>query len=230
MFTDKERFGQNPNIVVRSKTTFRDPLTWPKVPTLCFTCSWSDWLIEEADPWRDEAYDVIRRTPWVTYQILTKRIERAAGRVPDPPLANIWLGVSVESQKTLRRIELLRHSSATLDFISFEPVLEDLEKIDLRGIDWAIIGGESGPNARRCDITWIRHLVQQCRESGVAVFIKQLGAKPRDGETLIRLKDRKGGDPNEWPPDLRVREWPKTMNAETNQGWFDGFTQPSEGR
>src|ERR1700690_4357975 len=80
MFRDMLRYGRNPNLVARSKTTFGDPLRWPQKPAMCFTCSWSDWLIEEADPWRDEAYDIIRATPWIAYQILTKRIERAAGR------------------------------------------------------------------------------------------------------------------------------------------------------
>lgn len=124
MFREKKMYGQDPNIVLRSKTKFKDPLRWPKEPTLCFTCSWSDWLIEEADAWRDEAYGIIRATPWITYQILTKRIERAGGRIPDPPLPNVWWGVSVEDQKTAdERIPLLLETPATVRFVSYEPAL-----------------------------------------------------------------------------------------------------------
>src|SRR6266498_5551388 len=92
MFREKRQYGQDPDVVVRSKTTFNAPLKW-KDSALVFTCSWSDWFIEEADPWRDEAWDVIRRTPHLTYQILTKRIERASSCLPkDWPLKNVWLG------------------------------------------------------------------------------------------------------------------------------------------
>ncbi len=239
MFREKKQYGQDPNLVVRSKTKFTDPLKW-KEPRLIFTCSWSDWLIEEADAWREEAYDVIRRTPHHTYQILTKRIERAAGRVPVPPLPNVWLGVSVESRAYLSRIDLLRQTPAAVRFLSLEPLLEDLGKLDLSGIDWVIVGGESGPGARPCDIADIRSLVRQCKAAGVRCFIKQLGAKPfedrnppeanvtmkiRDEQEIaaaavvlggylenfytFALRDKKGGDPSEWPEDLRVREMPK---------------------
>lgn len=127
MFREKVRYGQDPNVVVRSKTTFEAPLKWPQQPTLCFTCSWSDWLIEEADAWRPEAYEIIRRTPWITYQILTKRIERAAGRVPDPPLPNVWLGVSVEDTSSAARISQLSQTSAALRFVSYEPAIEAVD-------------------------------------------------------------------------------------------------------
>ena len=123
MYRDKARYGQDPTKVVRSKTTFHEPLKWPE-PKLIFTCSWSDWLIEEADAWREEAYDIIRRTPQHTYQILTKRIERAEGRVPDPPLPNVWLGVSVENQHYAdERIPRLLKTPAAVRFVSYEPAL-----------------------------------------------------------------------------------------------------------
>ncbi len=175
MFRDKARYGQDPNVVVRSKTTFNDPLKWPKEPKLCFTCSWSDWLIEEADPWRGEAYEIIRRTDWITYQILTKRIERAAGRVPDPPLTNIWLGVSVEDQKHKSRIDILRNTPAAIRFLSLEPLLEDFGELNLTGIDWVIVGGESGPEARPMHPDWARSLRDQCIAAGVPYLFKQWG-------------------------------------------------------
>ncbi len=220
MFRDKKRYGQNPDMVVRSKTLFEAPLKWPKVPAMCFTCSWSDWFIAEADPWRDEAYDVIRQTPHITYQILTKRIGRAKGRFL--PLPNIWLGVSVENRATKARIRTLRETPAALRFLSIEPLLEDIGELDLRGIDWVIVGGESGPDARPFDTQWARNVIAQCKAAGVPCFVKQLGAKPMyPPETILHpprsriftLKDKKGGDWEEWPMDLRVRQFPEARHV-----------------
>lgn len=237
MFRDKARYGQDPNVVVKSKTTFGAPLHWPKVPARCFTCSWSDWLIEEADDWRDTAYEIIKKTPWITYQILTKRIERAAGRVPDPPLPNIWLGVSVEDRKHKNRIDLLRQTPAALRFLSLEPLLEDLGELDLTSIDWVIVGGESGPGARPMDIAWARSIIAQCKAADVACFVKQLGAvtvtsqcglladvyfpgdphierTSNENNDLFRvhLRDRKGGSIDEWPSGLQVRQFPEAKS------------------
>lgn len=241
MFRDKARYGQDPNVVTRSKTKFTDPLKWPRLPTLCFTCSWSDWLIEEADPWREEAYEIIRATPWITYQILTKRIDRAAGRVPDPALPNVWLGVSVENQATAdERIPLLLKTPAAKRFVSYEPALghvdftaishqigggsfetsSGLEGNDGFGqsasrakLDWLIVGGESGPGARPFDIQWARNTIEQCKDAGVACFVKQLGARPMvtmgDGAPFYLDMKGKAGDMSEWPEDLRVRQFPE---------------------
>ena len=223
MFSDKKRYGQNPNVVVRSKTLFDAPLKWAE-GKLIFTCSWSDWFIEEADEWRDEAYGVIRQTDRHTYQILTKRIERAAGRFPDPPLPNVWIGVSVESPTYKYRIDILRETPAALRFLSIEPLLEDIGDLNLAGIGWVIVGGESGHGARPLNIQWVRNIVRQCRDAGVPVFVKQLGAKPFDivghgfhyaapGHSgpvkYFKFEDRKGGDMAEWDEDLRVREFPE---------------------
>jgi len=97
---------------------------------------------------------------------------------------------------------------AAVRFVSFEPLLEDLGDVDLTGIDWAIIGGESGPGARPMAIDWARALVEQCAATGTACFVKQLGANARVGPFQLAHNSRKGGDPSEWPEDLRVREWP----------------------
>lgn len=209
MFREKKQYGQEGNVVVRSKTKFRDPLKWTG-PRRVFTCSWSDWFIEEADPWRDDAYAIIRATPQHTYQILTKRIERAAGRLPDPPLRNLWLGVSVEDRLRKHRIEALRDIPAALRFLSLEPLLEDLGTLDLRGIGWVIVGGESGPEARGCHMAWIEYIVDQCASEGIPCFVKQLGANPRDGTFRYGCDSdpKKGGNPNDWPLDLRVRQFP----------------------
>lgn len=164
------------------------------------------------------------------------------------PLPNVWLGVSIEDQKTAdERIPILLQTPAPVRFVSAEPLLGpvDLKEEWLlpkfasddsryhrpggRGLDWVVTGGESGPSARPCDIAWVRSIVEQCRAAAVPCFVKQLGSRPNysdhdvsledDGwpdhvkwdtrRACIKLSDKKGGDPAEWPADLRVREMPK---------------------
>ena len=174
MFRDKIRYGQEPNTVVRSKpATFTAPLTW-KDPLKIFTCSWSDFFIEEADAWRDDAWDIIRRTPRHTYQILTKRPENIANRIPiDWPLPNVWLGVSLENNKFYDRIRRLRYVRASVKFLSVEPLLGSVADIPLDGIDWVIVGGESGPKARPMKIQWAREVRDKCVAAGIPFFFKQ---------------------------------------------------------
>ncbi|MCW5887880.1 MAG: phage Gp37/Gp68 family protein [Anaerolineales bacterium] len=182
MYRDKNRFGQDPKLVSRSKTTFRDPLKWHS-PTLIFTCSWSDWFIEEADEWRDDAWDVIRKTPHHTYQILTKRPERVLETLPrdwGKGWSNVWLGVSVENQKYEPRLDLLRRVPAKVRFVSAEPLLAPIKFRNLKKIDWLITGGESGPGARPMDMDWVRSIRDQCKKAKVAFFHKQNG-----GTTIV---------------------------------------------
>lgn len=239
MYRDKARFGQDPATVVRSKpATFNAPLKW-KEPALVFTCSWSDFFIEEADPWRDEAWELIRRTPHITYQVLTKRPERIAGHLPGDwgaGWSNVWLGLTAENEAALDRLAYLRDVPAALRFVSAEPLLGSLDlrrnipserilrwhRPALEGVGWVIVGGESGPNARAMYIQWAAEIVAQCRAAGVPVFVKQLGAHPYPRRipypaagphayTLetVRISDRSGAEPSEWPEDLRIREMPK---------------------
>jgi protein gp37 len=127
------------------------------------------------------------------------------------PLANVWLGVSVEDQANKDRIDLLRQTPAAVRFLSIEPLLEDFGMLNPLGIHWVIVGGESGPQARPCDLAWIRSIRDQCRAASVPLFVKQLGARPgyqrKDGWRDIDLKDPKGGNWDEWPRDLRIREF-----------------------
>lgn len=145
------------------------------------------------------------------------------------PLPNVWLGVSCENQEAAdERIPLLLQTPAAVRFVSAEPLLGPIEFSDvtrrsdcvaqlgkkaLDGIDWVIVGGESGPQARACDVAWIRGIVRQCKAAGVACFTKQLGANPTEDGVGVAcnwmIRDRKGGDPSEWPEDLRVREFPE---------------------
>lgn len=192
MFTEQRRYGHDPEVVRRSKTLFHAPLRWTE-PRLVFTCSWSDWFIPKADEWRDEAWDVIRQTPHLTYQILTKRPELIPGRLPADWGAgwpNVWLGTSVENRRFVERAEILTEIPAAVRFLSCEPLLGpvDLDHViwwegplgnrHLGGIQWVIAGGESGPRARPCETDWLRSLRDQCQAAGVPFFLKQLGGHP----------------------------------------------------
>ena len=125
MYREKRQYGQDPTVVVRSSpSTFRAPARW-KDPRIVFVCSWSDFFVEEADPWRAEAWDVMRRAPWHTYLLLTKRIERAAECLPPGwPWPNVWLGVTAENQRRAEeRVPQLLEIPAAGRFVSVEPLL-----------------------------------------------------------------------------------------------------------
>jgi protein gp37 len=217
MYRDKERYGQKPTTVLRSKTKFKEPLKW-KEPQLIFTCSWSDWFIDEADAWRPEAWEIIKNTPQHTYQILTKRPERILACLPDDwgnGYPNVWIGVSVESNKVKDRIKTLSEVPAKIRFISAEPLIGELNLSDYSDIlankfQWIIIGGESGHNTgdylyRPCKVEWFNSLIEESREYGLSVFVKQLGTHLAK-ET--HCKDRHAGDINEWDSSLQIREFP----------------------
>lgn len=156
-------------------------------PTTYFVNSMSD-LFHNDIPFEflDQVFDVIRRTPQHTYQILTKRAARMRKYfVPGERIVpgNVWLGTSVENQKYgLPRIDELREIEASIRFLSVEPLLEDLGRIDLTGIHWVIVGGESGPKARPMKPEWVARIKEQCEEAGVAFFFKQWGGWGADGK------------------------------------------------
>jgi protein gp37 len=185
MFRDKKRYGQNPDVVVRSADgTFRKPLTWARNPEKypikrVFTCSWSDFFIEEADPWREDAWDVIRQTPQLTYQILTKRPERMEQCLPKDfcNFDNVWLGVTAETQRRLheRAEQFYPASYSRVAFVSIEPMLEAMYLSPYMGwIDWVIVGCESGPGSRETNIDWVRSIRDQCVAANTPFFLKQL--------------------------------------------------------
>ena len=183
MYRDKKRYGQNPKAVVRSKApTFYAPLTKLRGP-LVFTCSWSDFFIAEADSWRSDAWDVIRQTPHLTYQILTKRPERITDNLPfdwGNGWSNVWLGVSVENNEQRWRMDILRNIPATIRFVSAEPLLEAVE-LDLESFGWVISGGESGigDKWRPAEIEWFLNIRNQCIAANVPFFHKQHGGNKR---------------------------------------------------
>jgi protein gp37 len=125
------------------------------------------------------------------------------------PLRNVWLGTSIESDRYTWRAEALRAAPAVTRFLSLEPLLGPLPSLDLTGIDWVIVGGESGPGARPMDLAWARDLVDRCGATGIPVFVKQLGAV----WARERGADPKGGGWERWPEDLRVRQFPPSSVA-----------------
>lgn len=153
-------------------------------PTTFFVNSMSDLFHEDIpDAFLDQVMDVIRRTPHHTYQILTKRADRLPSYFAHrecPP--NVWLGVSVEDRHYgLPRIDQLRKVNARIRFLSVEPLLEDLGPMNLHGIHWVIVGGESGPKARPMKAEWVENVQVQADAAGVAFFFKQWGAWGIDG-------------------------------------------------
>lgn len=180
MYRDKLRFGQDASQVLRSKSSFDAPIKW-KESKVIFTCSWSDFFIEQADDWRDEAWEVIRSTPQHTYQILTKRPERISKHLPSGwPMNNVWLGVSVENQRFYKRIEILADIPAVIRFLSLEPLLAPMPRLPLKGISWVVVGGESGPRSRPMQAEWVREIRSQCAKAKVAFFFKQWGGPRKD--------------------------------------------------
>ncbi len=216
MYRDQIRYGKDPREIVRAAPkTFDAPIGWNRwnrqlfVPEtdLVFTCSWSDFFIEDADAWRPDAWDIIRNTPNLIYQILTKRIDNVPSRLPDDwPLPNVWLGVTAENQQAAdMRIPALAKIPATKRFVSAEPLLSAIDfgcrcwlslntgprnecekcgkpRLLNYAFDWMIVGGESGPGARRPSESWILDILDQCDQTGIPFFFKQWGGtKKIDG-------------------------------------------------
>lgn len=163
------------------------PLKWKKPQTI-FVNSMSDVLHEDVpESFIQRIFDTMAKTPWHTFQVLTKRAERLEAidrnlTWPD----NAWMGVSVEAKDYLYRIDRLRNVGARVKFMSFEPLLGKLGKIDLQGIHWAIVGGESGPRARPIDKEWVLEIRDECTSAGVPFFFKQWGGtnKKKAGRLL----------------------------------------------
>ena len=162
------------------------PLKW-KNPRFIFVNSMSDLFHEKIPPsFIKECFDTMRRANWHQFQVLTKRPERAvefAEKLDWPD--NVWMGASVELQLCAQRIDYLRKIPAAIRFLSCEPLLGPLA-LELRGINWVIVGGESGPGARPMDPDWVRSIRRQCREAKVPFFYKQWGGvrKKETGRVL----------------------------------------------
>lgn len=165
-----------------------------RTPTVWFVNSMSDLYQDDVpDGFIDRVFETMRKAHWHKFQVLTKRADRLAAyhRNASAVPSNVWLGVSVENRKQgLPRIDQLRAIKAPVRFLSIEPLLEDLGSVNLNGIDWVIVGGESGPQARPMKLEWALSLQQQCVQARVPFFFKQWGAFGADG--IKRSKSSNG--------------------------------------
>jgi protein gp37 len=215
--------GENFKILHRaSDRSFYEALKWKK-PSLIFTCSMSDYFHKQADPWRADAWDVIRRTPHHRWQILTKRPERILQCLPPDwgdGWDNVWLGTSIENQDYLYRASILGDIPAKTRFISAEPLIGPIDftkdehgKAVFEKFHWCILGGESGNDYgeyryRECEVEWMERIINDFRGSNVKVFVKQMGTY------LVRemhLSDKHGTKACEWPEHLQVQEYPDNL-------------------
>jgi len=221
----------NPKTVRKTKTVFNNPLKW-KEPLRIFTSSLTDFFHEGCDDFRDEAWEVIKKCPQHTFQILTKRPERIHNHLPDfweEIKDRVWLGTSVGSQKGIDRVdELLSSGANCLYFLSIEPLYEEVEipfheklyrlerySIEMGtffsdAIKWVIVGGESGNENglykyRPCKLEWIEKIVKDCNEYKIPVFVKQLGTHL---SKEMKLKDRHGSDITEFSTHLQIQKFP----------------------
>ncbi len=163
------------------------PLSWKK-PRLIFVNSMSDLFHHEVPvEFIKKVFDVMKRASWHCFQVLTKRSDHLLELSSCLPWApNIWMGVSVENQKYEFRIDHLKQTGAYIKFLSLEPLLEHLPSINLRGIDWVIVGGESGPGARPMKQLWVTDIMRKCQDNKIPFFFKQWGGvnKKKTGRRL----------------------------------------------
>jgi protein gp37 len=171
------------------------PLSW-REPRRIFVNSMSDLFHKEVPKsFIDSVFDTMEEADWHTFQVLTKRSSLMArylhgryGAGFAPP--HIWLGVSIEDAKNAVRLKHLRSAQASIKFVSFEPLLGPVGRVDLSGIDWAIVGGESGPRARPMAEDWAIEIRDRCRAAKVAFFFKQWGGiRPKSGGRLLRGRE-----------------------------------------
>lgn len=162
------------------------PLNW-KTPKTIFVNSMSDLFHGEIPAaYVHKVFNVMNKASWHCFQVLTKRADRLSTFKTLPWTSNIWMGVSVENEDYQFRIDLLRKTKAKVKFLSIEPLLGPLPKLKLKGINWVIVGGESGPHSRPMEKEWVLDIRDQCNNAGVPFFFKQWGGfnKKKNGRAL----------------------------------------------
>lgn len=181
---------------IRAKSTWGYPKKWNKkaiadgVNRKVFTCSLSDFFHPGADPWRDEAWKLIKESTNLTWLVLTKRPEDIDGRLPEDwgnGYDNVWMGVTVGHPYSGYRLDYLKQVPAKIKFVSAEPLLSELDfRDDIDWIDWIITGCEqaSKEKRRKMNLDWVRDIDEQCREAGIAHYFKQYYAKDENGEEI----------------------------------------------
>lgn len=225
---EQSHWGPGNSRRIMADAYWRQPLAWEREAAKAgtrprvFCASMADWADNEAPAGqRDRLWKLIRQTPHLDWLLLTKRANNIKKCLPTDwgaGYANVWLGVSVENRKHgLPRLDILRAIPATVRFASIEPLLEDLGTVNLTGINWAVIGGESGSGARPLDVAWVQSLIKQCRAQGVAPWVKQLGKSPSDKGEPLPIFGQNGkpsghaDDWDRWPEHLaylKVRDLP----------------------
>ena len=221
MFRNKSRVGEKGSVVYRlSDKAFYAPL-YLEEGKIIFTCSYSDFFLDQADGWREDAWDVIRKTPQHTWLILTKRPERIIQCLPPDwgtGWQNVWLGVSIGKQDSFHRAATLANIPAAIRFISGEPLLEELDFLTemdgkrlIDSFQWVILGGESGDEFgpyqyRPCKIEWLQRAIHDLQtQTQAKVFVKQLGSHL---SKEMGLKEKMGGNIHEFPEELQIRDFP----------------------
>lgn len=205
MRTGGDHWGPDKTPRVMSGDNWKKPVRWQRIAEASgtrrrvFCGSMCDWADKNAPAdQRARLWELIRSTRSLDWQLLTKRAPRIADCLPPDwgtGYENVWLGVTVENRKHgLPRIDQLRTIPAKVRFLSVEPLLEDLGDIDLTGIHWVIVGGESGHGARPMEAVWVENIKHQCEAAGVALFFKQWGGRIDKGGCLID-----GGECKQWP-------------------------------
>ena len=187
------------------------PLSWKK-PQLIFVKSMSDLFHDEVPiDFILKVFGVMRCASWHQFQVLTKRSQRLLelnDQIDWPN--NVWMGVSVENQDYTFRIDHLRKTDAVTKFLSLEPLLGPLSGLNLGQIDWVIVGGESGPGARPMYEEWVIQIRDQCNAAEVPLFVKQMG---ESWAKIKKVKSKKGGNMEEWPKNLQIRDYPSSIVA-----------------
>lgn len=255
-------WGPTAGRVIAAESAWRNPLSWDRKARAAgerhrvFCASLADVFegndtCKDKEAWADITgarmwlFQLIEETPNLDWLLLTKRPQNILDMVPlrwaNQFPANVWIGTSVEDQKTAdTRIPLLLEVPAVVRFLSCEPLLSSVCLSDEwlyprfaaddpryycpdgRGVDWVIIGGESGPGARPAHLNWYRKLVSQCRAVGVPAFVKQMGSYAVDDARQVKFVDRKGGDITEFPEELRVREFPGVLAGSGDAALAEG--------
>lgn len=192
---EKHPFQNGFDLTLRPERV-RQPLSWRK-PKRIFVNSMSDLFHKDVPiHFIDAIFDTMENAGWHTFQVLTKRsslmvryLRRRYGPHGSAP-PHIWIGVSIEDERNVVRLKHLRTANASVKFVSFEPLLGPIGKMNLTGIHWAIVGGESGPRARPMAEEWAIEIRDQCREAKVAFFFKQWGGtRPKSGGRLLRRRE-----------------------------------------
>jgi protein gp37 len=175
------------------------PLRWKK-PRVIFVNSMSDLFHDGVPPeFIQRCFEVMQRADRHVFQVLTKRPERAAEMAEQLPWShNVWMGTSVESARYSQRIQTLKRIPAAIRFLSVEPLLAPIANLPLDGIQWVIVGGESGPGARPMQPAWVREIRDQCVQANVRFFFKQWGAYGADGVRRSKKANGRKLDGKQW--------------------------------